>query len=107
MDQAVRAGFEVYLLLPPGDARRWIESRFVYPWFRPEMIADVPASEARRWFVAAAGHDGVPLWFVRMHRRSEKLEGYPATGEEPGGRTDEARPEPPVRTPPDETGGSR
>ncbi len=73
MDQLAREGFEVYLLLPPEAARRWITSNFVYRWFRPEMIAEVAPSEARRWFVASAQHDGVHLWFVRMHRRPEAL----------------------------------
>jgi len=77
MDQMVRAGFEAYLLLPPAAARRWIESDFIYPWFRPEMIADIPAHEARRWFVASPAHSGVPLWFVRMHRRPKRVPALP------------------------------
>lgn len=74
LDQVVKAGFEAYLLLPPDVALTWIQSNYVHPWFRPEMVADIPASEARRWFVASAGHQGVPLWLVRMHPRPAPLE---------------------------------
>ncbi|MDG2307344.1 MAG: hypothetical protein P8R42_22385 [Candidatus Binatia bacterium] len=73
LDQALADGFEVYLLLPPSDARRWIESEFVWPWFEPEMVAEIPLEEARRWFVASPAHYGVPLWFVQMHRRPERI----------------------------------
>lgn len=73
LDTVLGAGFEAYLLLRPVTARKWIESRYVYPWFRPELVAEIPATEARRWFVASAFHQGVDLWLVRMHRRDEPL----------------------------------
>ncbi len=74
LDRVLKAGFEAYLLLPHDAARLWLESRYIYPFFEPEMTANIPAAEARRWFVASAVHQGVPLWLVRMRRRPEPLQ---------------------------------
>lgn len=74
LDAVEKAGMEAYLLLPPDVARTWIESKYVYPWLAPELVADIPPQEARKWFVASPGHGGVPLWLVRMRRRPVPLE---------------------------------
>lgn len=73
LDLNAEAGLSTYLLLPPGDARRWTHSAFLYPWFEPQLVVDIPAEEARGWFVASAGHEGVPLWLVRMQPRPARV----------------------------------
>lgn len=74
LDQVEKAGLEAFLLLPPDVARTWIESKYVYPWFEPRMVAEIPKEDARKWFVASPVHDGVRLWLVRMRRRDVPLQ---------------------------------
>ncbi|MBM4265135.1 MAG: hypothetical protein FJ144_00755 [Deltaproteobacteria bacterium] len=73
LDRLLQDGFEVYLLLPPSAARLWLESEYVYPFFQPQLVADIPPDRARDYFVASARHQGVRLWLVQMHRRPRPL----------------------------------
>jgi hypothetical protein len=70
LDRLLKDGFSVYLLLPPADARLWLESPYVHPWFAAEPIASIPPVRNREYFVASPHHDGVPLLLLRIHPRT-------------------------------------
>lgn len=73
LDLMTEAGLDAYLLLPPEEARRWTHSAFLFPWYEPVLVAEIPADRARAWFVASAGHAGLPLWLVRMEPRGRRV----------------------------------
>jgi hypothetical protein len=73
IDQVLKEGFEVYLLLPESAATQWMTSRFIYPWFSSSIEAEIPPGEAERWFVATRGSAPPNVWWVRVEKRPQAL----------------------------------
>ncbi len=63
-----------FLLLRAADARDWLSSRQVLPFFEGRIVAEIPASRARDVFVASRqSAGGVPLVLVEVLRRPKPL----------------------------------
>jgi hypothetical protein len=62
----LRAGFSVYLLLPPEQAKRWLANPNIATWYDAETVRTIAASDAADYFVASPFYPGIPLVLVRL-----------------------------------------
>jgi hypothetical protein len=62
----IRSGFTVYILLTPEQARRWLSSEYIAPWYSSEVVRVVPPEQAIDYFVASPFHHGIPLLLMRL-----------------------------------------
>ena len=62
----LKAGFSVYLLLPPDQAKQWLANSNISTWYTAETVRTISPAEAVDYFVASPYHRGIPLVLVRL-----------------------------------------
>lgn len=62
----LKAGFAVYLLLPPDQAKQWLANSNISTWYRADTVRTIAPGEAVDYFVASPYHRGIPLVLVRL-----------------------------------------
>jgi hypothetical protein len=62
----LNAGFAVYLLLPPDQAKRWLANSNIADWYDAETVRTIPPGNAVDYFVASPYHQGIALVLVRL-----------------------------------------
>lgn len=62
----LKAGFAVYLLLPPDQAKQWLANSNISSWYSAETVRTIAPAEAVDYFVASPYHHGIPLVLVRL-----------------------------------------
>jgi hypothetical protein len=62
----LNAGFAVYLLVPPQQAKQWLANPNIASWYVAETVRTIPPNDAADYFVASPSHQGIPLVLVRL-----------------------------------------
>lgn len=62
----LKAGFSVYLLLPPDQAKQWLTNSNISTWYTAETVRTIAPADAVDYFVASPYHRGIPLVLVRL-----------------------------------------
>jgi hypothetical protein len=62
----LKAGFSVYLLLPPAQAKQWLANSNIADWYEAETVRSIAPRDADEFFVASPYHTGLALDLVRL-----------------------------------------
>lgn len=62
----LKAGFSVYLLLPPAQAKQWLANPNIADWYDAEIVRSIAPHDAEEYFVASPYHTGLALDLVRL-----------------------------------------
>ncbi|MBY0277276.1 hypothetical protein K2Z84_18245 [Candidatus Binatia bacterium] len=65
----LKAGFAVYLLLPPAQAKQWLANSNIADWYDAETVRSIAPRDADEFFVASPYHTGIALDLVRLDRK--------------------------------------
>ena len=62
----LKAGFAVYVLLPPDQMKQWLANPNISTWYSAETVRSIAPGDAVDYFVASPYHRGIPLSLVRL-----------------------------------------